>query len=425
MLNQADIGGFFLDASQVCAAEHMIVAYRVAIVGEATGVVAALCAEQSTAMWQRVGVAEDLRPAFAAKVIRMERAPDACLSDEAHWWNVEIAYPHHNIGPRLPNLLVALAGEGALHAPGVHGLILRDIQFPPAFLAQLSGPQWGVRGLRERFGVWDRPFFMGVIKPNFGLSPEDFAAQAYAAWCGGLDLAKDDEMLGDVAWSPLEQRVAAVVAARHSAMRETKERKGYIANVTDDADRIGSLAETVVARGGDAVLLNQMWTGIGSIAALRRSAQLPIMSHFAGLALLTRSTRWRIEMPVLVKLLRLAGADMIGLAGFGPRMHTATADVAAAIAACVEPLPGIRPALPVPGGGDWAGTLPQVYAQIGHADFAFIAGRGVFGHPLGPQAGARSLRQAWDAVCTGVPLRDHAAAAPELAAALQAFGGSA
>ncbi|MBI4238200.1 MAG: ribulose 1,5-bisphosphate carboxylase [Deltaproteobacteria bacterium] len=422
-MDQADIQGFFIDPQHLRSEDHVVACYRVLIAGEAPRVAAALCAEQSTAMWQRVGVAEDLRPRYAAKVLRLAPSVSSQTVGDAVWWDLEIAYPHHNIGPRLPNLLVALAGEGALHAPGVQGLILRDIKFPATYAAQFTGPQWGVAGLRERFGVIERPFFMGVIKPNFGLAPEVFAAQAYEAWGGGLDIAKDDEMLGDVAWSPLTERVAAVVAARRRAEAETGERKAYIANVTDDSDRIASFADVVAERGGDAVLLNPMWTGIGAIAALRRSGQLPIMSHFAGLALLTRAAQWRIEMPVLVKFLRLAGADMIGLAGFGPRMHTTADEVRAGVAACLAPWPGIRPALPIPGGGDWAGTLPTVYAQIGHPDFAFIAGRGVFGHPRGPRAGARSVCQAWDAVRAGVPLSDAAAAAPELAAALQFFGG--
>jgi ribulose-bisphosphate carboxylase large chain len=42
---------------------------------------------------------------------------------------------------------------------------------------------------------------------------------------------------------------------------------------------------------------------------------------------------------------------------------------------------------------------------------------------MGPAAGAASIRQAWDAIAAGIAVSDHAASHPELAAALQAFGG--
>ena len=55
-------------------------------------------------------------------------------------------------------------------------------------------------------------------------------------------------------------------------------------------------------------------------------------------------------------------------------------------------------------------------------DFGFVPGRGVFAHPLGPAAGARSIRQAWEAIAHGIPLARQALDHPELAAAIAAFG---
>jgi ribulose-bisphosphate carboxylase large chain len=53
------------------------------------------------------------------------------------------------------------------------------------------------------------------------------------------------------------------------------------------------------------------------------------------------------------------------------------------------------PALPIPGGSDTAETLPTVSQKVGSPDFGFISGRGVFGNPDGPKAGAKTLRDAW------------------------------
>jgi ribulose-bisphosphate carboxylase large chain len=77
----------------------------------------------------------------------------------------------------------------------------------------------------------------------------------------------------------------------------------------------------------------------------------------------------------------------------------------------------LKPSLPVPGGSDSAATLEGVYRRVGTVDFGFVPGRGVFGHPMGPRGGAVSLRQAWEAIAQGIPVRDYAQQHPELQAA--------
>jgi ribulose-bisphosphate carboxylase large chain len=54
-------------------------------------------------------------------------------------------------------------------------------------------------------------------------------------------------------------------------------------------------------------------------------------------------------------------------------------------------------------------------------DFGIVPGRGVFGHPMGPKAGAASLRQGWDAVLNGMTLEEYSRNHPELKAAIEAF----
>ena len=146
------------------------------------------------------------------------------------------------------------------------------------------------------------------------------------------------------------------------------------------------------------------------------------MSHFTGTASFSRLPDFGISSLVATKIQRLAGADMIGLAGFGERMKCPDAEVKENIRACLEPFGPIAPALPIPGGSDWAGTLHQVFGKIGHGDFGFISGRGVFGHPKGPTEGAKSLHEAWEALRQGVALERYAEDHEALKGALNAFG---
>ncbi len=49
-------------------------------------------------------------------------------------------------------------------------------------------------------------------------------------------------------------------------------------------------------------------------------------------------------------------------------------------------------------------------------------GGGIHGHRMGGTAGAKSVRQAIDAVMAGIPLEEAAKQHPELAAALEDWG---
>ncbi|MEJ2534206.1 MAG: RuBisCO large subunit C-terminal-like domain-containing protein [Gammaproteobacteria bacterium] len=421
---------FFAAPGSLDPDAHLLLDYSFECVGDPEAAAAHLCSEQSTAQWRRVGVDEDFRPRFGAKVVELEVMDtqsgfslplDPPMAGPVSVCRARIAHPHANFGPRIPNLLSAVLGEGAFFAPGLPVLKLLDIHFPDAFLAGFAGPRFGIEALRERWEIWERPFFFGVIKPNIGLPPEPFAELAEQAWLGGLDIAKDDEMLADPEWSPLAERSRQVGLARERAERATGERCIYLANITDEVDRLCDLHDVAVGNGAGAVMVNALPTGLSAARMLRRHATVPLVAHFPFIAAASRIPGFGVHTRVLTKLQRLAGFDVVIMPGFGGRMMMAAEEVRANIAACREPMGSIRACLPVPGGSDSAATLEKVYGEIGHADFGFVPGRGVFSHPMGPRGGAASLRQAWDAIAAGRSPADDAAEKPELATALAAF----
>ena len=428
----ADWSGFFADEASLDLDAYILLDYYFECVGDPAVAAAHFCAEQSTAQWRRVGSSEDLRPRFAAKVLDLETlGPSrASFSYEAGKGapvgvtacRARIAHPHGNFGPRIPNLLSAVCGEGTFFAPGIPVVKLLDIAFPDAYLAHFEGPQFGVSGLRDRLRAYDRPIFFGVIKPNIGLPPDAFAELGLESWLGGLDIAKDDEMLADTEWCPLEQRAALLGAARARAEAETGTPKMYLANITDEVDRLVELHDLALGLGANALLLNTMPVGLSGVRLLRKQSRAPLVAHFPMIAPFSRLTHFGVHSRVFTKLQRLAGFDVIIMPGFGDRMHMTDEEVLANAAACLCPMGSVRPSLPVPGGSDWAGTLRGVYEKLGTVDFGFVPGRGVFGHPLGPRAGARSIRQAWDAIVGGLTLEEAAREHGELRAAIDAFG---
>ena len=133
---------------------------------------------------------------------------------------------------------------------------------------------------------------------------------------------------------------------------------------------------------------------------------LSIASH-ACLMLLapyTRHPRFGLSTQVVTKLQRLSGFDGIIMPGLGDRMNTTEQEVKENLDICLAPWSDIKQSLPVPGGSDWAGSLLRMYKTFGTKDFSMVPGRGVFGHPMGPEGGARSIRQAWEAIDRGASI---------------------
>ena len=215
---------------------------------------------------------------------------------------------------------------------------LQDIRFPESYLAAFEGPRFGVAGLRERLQAFDRPIFFGVIKPNIGLSAEPFAELGYQSWLGGLDIAKDDEMLADVGWCPLAERAAALGEARRRAESETGTPKIYLANITDEVDRLAYLHDIAVAKGANALLINAMPVGLSGVRMLRKHATVPLIAHFPFIAAFSRLPGYGIHSRVLTRLQRLAGFDSVIMPGFGSRMMTPEHEVLDCVRACLEPM---------------------------------------------------------------------------------------
>ena len=432
-MNADDRQGFYAHPRDLDMERYLVFEYYFESTVDPETAAAHLCQEQSTAQWKRVGIDEDLRDRFGAKVIELAEVeilktpsyrPKAASDLTFYRCRVKIAHPHGNFGPRLPNLLTAACGEGTFFSPGITVIKLLNIEFPDSFLNHFQGPKFGIKGLRDILGVYDRPLFLGVIKPNIGLPPEPFAELAYQAWLGGLDIAKDDEMLADVDWSPLKERTRLLGRARLQSERETGSRKIYLANITDEVDRLIELHDIAVQNGANALMVNGMTTGLSAVRMLRKHTRVPLVGHFDFIAPFTRLPFFGVHSRLITRLQRIAGFDALIFPGFGARMKTSDSDVLQDVAECLQPLGGLKTALPVPAGSQWAGSTGRLYQKLGTIDFGIVPGRGVFGHPMGPKAGAASLQQGWAAVCAHQSLSAYARSHPELKAAMAAFGGT-
>jgi ribulose-bisphosphate carboxylase large chain len=332
-----------------------------------------------------------------------------------------IAWPWRNWGANLPQLMASiLVGEGCETARFTRCRLVA-LDWPDELISALGGgPRLGFEGVRAWLGAGaeTRPLLGGIVKPSLGLGPAEVAATAGALARGGCDLIKDDELLADPDWCPLAERVPAVAASLAEVGRPIL----YAANISGPIDTLLDRGAMAVEAGATAIMVNAFATGIDAVRAVAAAGLgVPVLAHRVGAGPIVRNPEVGVDGAVLCELTRIAGADLVQIGGFGGKLFDTHDEVARNLAACRRPLSGARVPVPVNGGGVWAGSTPTVLAAAGH-DVMLLLGMGAYEHPGGPEAGARSVKQAIDAVTAGQSLDAAAASAADLAAALAHFG---
>lgn len=313
-------------------------------------------------------------------------------------------------------LFLSIAGEVSCLG-GMNYLRLADFELPDRIARLFGGPRWGRDGLRNLLGIRGRPIFICVVKPSQGLTPKEYGTIAYDCLVGGIDIVKTDELLQE-SQEDFMARVRAGVEAARRAEAETGEKKMFMAHVVAHAGEITRLYEEAVSAGSGIAMLAPAAAGFPFFQAIAMRSRVPIMAHMS-----TSGWLWgRHGMSVTAwsKFLRLFGADIVLYTALEGTLRCSPSEIKEVKKACEMPLRGLKASLPAAGGGQHAGTLAIHRKYYGH-DFAFLCGGGVCGHPDGARAGARSIRQAWEALEQGIPLKTHAKRAPELAQALTAF----
>jgi len=353
--------------------------------------------------------------AHLAEVVEVRREADGGAV-------ARIAFPEHNTEGDIATLLTMIFGKYSLAGPAR----VVDVVLPPGYG---TPPRFGIRGLRERTGVEGRPLFMGIFKPALGLSAEDHAGLLRDVAFAGLDLIKDDEILGNLAEAPTLKRVEACRKVMDAAARDTGREILYAVNLTGSVDRICSHARKLINAGANALLLNVLVYGYPALEALARDPQVdvPLFAHPALAGALGGPTTgggdYGIDYPVLLgTLMRFAGADAVLYpAHYGSLPFAADAEFR--IRDLLRAPGDGRPAsMPVPSAGIHPGVTARVMADYGD-DVVLNAGSAIFDHPDGPAAGTRAFFEALDCVRAGTPLTTATVPAGPLKRAIEKWGG--
>lgn len=417
--------GMYVLPDEARAEGDVLASYYISLPGSAdiSSIAERFAVGQSLGTWVKVpGITATMRRLYQAKVASIVPCPAVDLEtqvEDRSGFLVRLSVPTANFGVDLAQLMTVILGNDASTSMQCK---LVDVEMPAGFSQKFGGPRFGIEGVRRLTGVWDRPLVLNMIKPCTGISPSEGAEIFYRTALGGVDLIKDDELLGDTSFSPLVERVHAYVDAAARVEQETGHRTVYIPNVTAQGARLLDNAERAVDAGAKAVMVSYGSVGYGMLAELTGRCGVPVLAHYAGSAPYYEGSRSGMSAGLAAGFFpRVAGADLALVNtpyGGYPMRRSSYFDIVHRLSL---PAPGIRRTFPVIGGGVHPGVVELYLDELGR-DTVLAPGGGIQGHPGGATAGVRAVLQAIEAWRQGVATDEYAEDHTELAEALDMFG---
>jgi ribulose-bisphosphate carboxylase large chain len=406
--------------------------YRIETSGSIEALAAKIASDQSTGTFVALpGETEELKARVAARVLAIRHLaaaerPSIPTTGVGPFKraDVEVGFPLDAIGTDLAALMTIAIG-GTYSIRGLSGIRVVDMKLPPEFEGDHPGPRFGIAGSRRLTGVEDRPIIGTIVKPALGLRPPETAAMVGELIDAGVDFIKDDEKLMSPAYSPLEDRIRAIMPLVLDHEQKTGKKVMYAFGISDtDPDQMMRNHDAVVKAGGNCAVVNINSIGMGAMLFLRKRSQIALHAHRNGWDILTRHPGLGFDFAVWQQFWRLLGVDQFQINGIQSKYWEPDESFVRSFKAVSTPLfsPDDCP-MPVAGSGQWGGQAPETYARTGRTiDLLYLCGGGIVSHPGGPAAGVVAVRQAWAAAVEGVPLETYAGTHSELRQAIDKFG---
>jgi ribulose-bisphosphate carboxylase large chain len=406
--------------------------YLIETAGDPKRLAAKIASDQSTGTFVAVpGETEELKARVAARVVAVRPlAPlkqSSFPSSEQGPFNraeADIDFPLDAVGTDLSALMTIAIG-GIYSIKGFTGIRVIGLHLPEAFAAVHPGPQFGIAGSRKLTNVHGRPIIGTIVKPALGLRPHETAELVKDLIEADVDFIKDDEKLMSPAYSPLEERVKAIMPLILDREQRTGRKVMYAFGISHaDPDVMMRNHDVVLKAGGNCAVININSIGFGGMAFLRKRSGLVLHAHRNGWDILTRHPGLGMDFSVYQQFWRLLGVDQFQINGIRVKYWEPDESFVASFKSLQQPIFSHADCpLPVAGSGQWGGQAPDTYERTGKTlDLLYLCGGGIVSHPGGAASGVRAVRQAWEAAVKGIPLETYAKDHPELAASLKFFG---
>jgi 2,3-diketo-5-methylthiopentyl-1-phosphate enolase len=323
-----------------------------------------------------------------------------------------VQFPTANVEGDIASLLTMIFGKYSMAGPAK----VVDVRLPEDYGQRAK---FGISGMRAQLDVWDRPLVMAIFKPALGLSATDHAQILSKVAAAGLDVIKDDEILGNLESAPTLERLRACLPM----LEETRQRTGkpllYAVNVTGRADQLLTQAQRLVAEGANALLLNVLSYGFSVLEALAQDPAItvPIFAHPALAGAWCGAPDHGFSYATLLgTLMAHAGADAVLYPA-----HYGSLPFSAAEEHRIRDALRDRNVFPVPSAGIHPGIVPKAIKDYG-PDVILNAGTGIIDHPDGPEAGVQAFFEALEIAQPGQLFELEKIATGPLRRALEKWG---
>lgn len=337
---------------------------------------------------------------------------------------VEIAFPSHNINPvtdGITQLFCTLAGS-LYDIEILKNVKLLDFEIPDSWASAFTGPKFGLKGIREILGVYNRPLLGAIIKPKTGLDPKILSQICYDLAIGGCDFIKEDEILGNPTFCPMEKRVPIIVEILKKAESETGNKTLYAPCLTVDVKYLRDHARKAVELGATALHFN-IYSGISSYRMIADDDQInvPILVHRGGDLAYAKNQFHGIDQLVIFKAIRLCGGDITHAGMLGGYIATPTDKMQINMDVLKGSFHGFKTTVPAISGGMHPGLVHINLKYLG-IDVMLMVGGAIMGYRDGITSGTKAMRQAIDAECAGISIKEAVKEYKELKNALDIWG---
>ncbi|NER33751.1 MAG: 2,3-diketo-5-methylthiopentyl-1-phosphate enolase [Oscillatoria sp. SIO1A7] len=301
-----------------------------------------------------------------------------------------ISFPEENVENDIPSLLTAIFGKYSMAGPAK----VMAVRLPEGYGKR---PKFGISGIREILGVRDRPLVMAIFKPALGISAQEHANILDRVANAGLDLIKDDEIMGNIAGAETLERLRACREVIDRIKQTTGRTVLYATNVTSDIGKTPlESARILVREGANALLLNVLSYGFSVLESLAADPEInvPIFAHPALAGAWCGAPNYGMAYSVVLgTLMAYAGADAVLYPS-----HYGSLPFEAEEEGKIRDILRSRNVFPVPSAGIKPGIVPKANRDYG-SDVILNAGTGIMDHPDGAAAGVTAFFEAleWNA----------------------------
>lgn len=257
------------------------------------------------------------------------------------------------------------------------GITVERIELSEQLLKWFPGPKYGIAGMRERLGVYDRPLAFTALKPQ-GLPTVALADEAHQCALGGVDLIKDDHGLMNQTFSSYKDRVKAVCEAVRQGNEASGHHTGYVPNLSGSFDTILDRVRYAEDCGAAGIMLAPGLVGYDTVQYVSAHTELPIVVHPAmSGCILDKGSGGFACGCALGQLPRLIGADITVFPNFGGRFSLSQAQCRSIVDFCTEACGTMPPIFPAPAGGMTFEKIDKMKEFYG-TDVALLMGGGLF-----------------------------------------------